>query len=102
MKIEVIINAIQQGQVRITDHADEEADDDDLNFEDIFFSACGGEIIENYPAEIPHPRCLISGEAPNGQPVHSVWAYDQKIGVVILITVYRPDPRRWINQRIRK
>ncbi|QUY40426.1 DUF4258 domain-containing protein (plasmid) [Acaryochloris marina S15] len=102
MKITGIIKAIQQGQVQITDHADEEAEDDDLGFEEIFFATCGGEIIETYPTEKPYPRCLIFGEDPSGKAVHSVWTYDQKTGIAVLITVYRPDPRRWIDWRIRR
>jgi hypothetical protein len=102
MDIDDIIEAVQQGQVQITDHADEEAQDDDLGFEDIFFSVCGGEIIEQYPMQKTSPRCLIFGKAPQGEPIHSVWAYDHRIGVAILITVYRPDPNRWIDWCIRK
>jgi hypothetical protein len=34
--------------------------------------------------------------------VHSVWAYNQENQWAVLITVYRPDPRRWIDWRTRR
>ena len=37
MNIEAISGAIRNGQVRITDHADEEAADDDLTFDEIYY-----------------------------------------------------------------
>lgn len=40
MNIESIILAIREGQVRITDHADEEAANDNLTFDEIYYSGC--------------------------------------------------------------
>ena len=37
MNIDDIINAIQDNRIRITEHADEEAETDDLTFDEIFF-----------------------------------------------------------------
>lgn len=100
--IEEIINAIRQNRVRITDHADEEAQADRLTFDEIFFSVLQGEIIEAYPTDRPYPSCLIYGESFNGGHTHSVWAYNQENQWAVLITVYRPDPNRWIDWRKRR
>jgi len=97
-----IINAIQHHHVRITDHADEEAAADHLIFDEILFSVTNGEIIEAYPADRPFPSCLIFGQTPAGEPVHSVWAYNETNQWSVLITVYRPDPARWIGWRVRR
>lgn len=43
-----IIEAIQAGHVRITDHAYEEANADRLMFDEIYFSAQNGVVIEEY------------------------------------------------------
>jgi hypothetical protein len=48
MDIEVIIEAIRLNRIRITDHADEEAQADKLSFDEIFFSVFQGEVIEDY------------------------------------------------------
>jgi hypothetical protein len=102
LDINDIREAIRANRIRITDHADEEAQDDNLTFDEIYFSVLTGEIIENYPADKPYPSCLIFGETFSGDPVHSVWAYKQQNRWTVLITVYRPDPNLWINFRKRR
>jgi hypothetical protein len=102
MNIEDIINSIRNHRIRITDHADEEADIDDLTFDEIFFSVSHGEIIERYPSDKPSPSCLVYGQTFGGDHVHSVWAFNDLNKWSVLIMVYRPDPARWINFRKRR
>lgn len=102
MDITDIVEAIQANRVRITDHADEEAEADQLTFDEIYFSVLHGEIIEEYPTDKPYPSCLIYGQTFRGDPVHSVWAYNGQSRWAVLITVYRPDPNLWINWRERR
>ncbi|HID27382.1 MAG TPA: DUF4258 domain-containing protein [Methanosarcinales archaeon] len=102
MEISDLINAIRSGRIRITDHADEEAQNDRLSYEEIFFSVLAGEIIEYYPEDKPYPSCLVYGRTFKDEPVHSVWAYNEETKWAVLVTVYRPDPARWINWRIRR
>jgi hypothetical protein len=70
MEITAIIRAIQAGRVRITDHADEEAQADGVSIGQVFLSVTSGEIIEQYPNDTPYPSCLIYGES--GGPLHTV------------------------------
>jgi len=102
VNIQDIISAIQEKRIRITDHADEEAQADALIFDEIFFSVLQGEVIEDYPTDKPYPSCLIYGDNFQGEPIHSVWAYNAETLWAVLITVYRPDPNRWINWRERR
>ena len=102
MDVDRIIAAIADNQIRITDHADEEAQADDLSFDEVFGSVFRGEVIEDYPHDWPYPSCLIYGETFQGDPVHSVWAYNEKDGWAVLVTVYRPDPGRWTDYRVRR
>lgn len=102
MNITGIIEAIRAGRVRITDHADEEAEADQLTFDEVYFSVFHGEIIEDYPNDKPYASCLIYGQTFGDDPVHSVWAYNEVNQWAVLITVYRPDPKRWINWRERR
>ena len=53
--------AIQTGKIRITDHADEEAQNDKYSYDEIFYSVFTGKIIEDYPDDKPYPSCLIYG-----------------------------------------
>ena len=78
MDISNIIEAIRKDRVRITDHADEEAQADRLTYDEIFYSVFHGEIIKNYPKDRPYPSCLIFGKTFRGNPVHSVWAYNNE------------------------
>ena len=100
--LDKIIEAIQNKQILITDHADEEAENDQLTFDEIYFSVFNGEIIEEYPCDKPYPSCLIYGETFSGEPIHSVWAFNEQSKWAVLITVYRPDPNKWINWRKRR
>lgn len=102
MDIANIIEAIQENRVRISDHADEEAEADRLTFDEIYFSVLHGEVIENYPTDKPYPSCLVYGRTFGGDPVHSVWAYNSESKWAVLITVYRPNPDLWIDWRERR
>jgi hypothetical protein len=90
------------GQVRITDHADEEATNDALSLDDNYSSVFQGEILEDYPSDRPYPSCLIYGPTDEHDPVHSVWAYNEANGWAVLMTVYRPDAERWTDWRTRR
>jgi hypothetical protein len=78
MEISDILDAIQSSQIRITDHADEEAQNDRLSYDEIFSSVLTGTIIEDYPDDKPYPSCLVAGNIFEGKPVHSVWAYNEE------------------------
>jgi len=102
MTIANIIEAIQSNRFRVTDHADEEASSDRLTLDQICVSVLDGEIIEDYPTDKPYPSCLIHGKTPSGNHIHSVWAYNQETRWAVLVTVYRPDPKRWVNWKKRR
>lgn len=103
MEIEDIIAAIRLNQTFASRHSKDEAADDDLVLGESYLSVVEtGEVIEEYPNVYPMSACLILGFNTVGDPIHSVWSYDQVQQVAQLVTVYRPDPSRWINWRIRR
>ncbi len=103
MDIDDIIEAIASGRVQLSQHSLNEASLDNLAIDEIYFSVIeGGEIIEDYPDAYPLPAYLVLGYNLTGEPIHSVWGYNEGTQTVRLITVYRPDPNRWINWRIRR
>jgi hypothetical protein len=101
MDINLLIQAIRANRIRITDHADEEAQADKLSFDEVFVSTLQGEVIEDYPNDKPYPSCLIYGNTFASEPVHTVWAYNAETQWAVIITTYRPDPKRWIDWRTR-
>lgn len=86
----------------LIDHTDEEASNDGLSCNEIFDSMQTGEIIEQYPDDKPYPSSLILSKNLNGEPVHSVWAYNHVAKASALLTVYRPDPDQWIDWKLRR
>ncbi len=75
----------------------QEAQNDNLSFNEIFNSVLNGKIIEIYLDDKPYPSCLRYGNTIKGNPIHSVWAYNKQTNWAVLVTVYRPDPSKWIN-----
>jgi Domain of unknown function (DUF4258) len=103
MDIDDLIEAIHVGQVVTSRHSLTEAVADDLGLGEIYDSvSASGEILEDYPNAYPTPSCLVLEFNTVGDPIHSVWSYDPVKKIAKLITVYRPDPKLWINWRIRK
>lgn len=61
------------------------------------------EIIEDYPdAHRPLPDCLVLGILEGREPIHAVVAVDEANERIYMVTVYRPDPARWLDERTRK
>lgn len=58
-----------------------------------------GEIIEDYPDDLPYPSALILGYIM-GAPIHIVAAKGRNL--VKIVTVYRADEETWIDHRKRK
>lgn len=84
---------------RLTDHARREMDTEPLGrivAEEILAVLDSGEIIEEYPDDVPYPSCLILGRTQGDSPLHIVCAPVLEEGRLIVITVYQqPDPTRW-------
>ncbi len=53
-----------------------------------------GEVIETYPSDKPYPSSLLLGMV-NDRPLHVVAADHPAGEVIVVITVYEPDPLRW-------
>ncbi|MCK9519090.1 MAG: DUF4258 domain-containing protein [Dehalococcoidia bacterium] len=53
-----------------------------------------GEIIEDYPNDVPLPSCLILASV-EGRPLHVVAAFDDDRAQAVIITAYLPDPAEW-------
>jgi hypothetical protein len=102
LKIDDLIEAFRSSRYRITDHAVEEAYSDDLNFNHILESIYNGEVIEDYPDDRPFPSCLVLGYYENNKPVHCVIGFNNENMWAVIITVYRPDPERWIDNKVRR
>ena len=64
---------------------------------EVFETVLTGKIIEDYPADDPYPSCLIYGMTEAKRPLHVVCAHAEEAEVAIVVTVYEPNPDRWVN-----
>lgn len=58
------------------------------------------EIVEDYPNDKYGPSCLILGFTRSKRPLHIQCSYPSR-PLVKIITLYEPDPLRWINFKTR-
>ena len=65
-----------------------------ISVEDVRHVLDTGEVIEEYPDDIPYPSRLILGER-NQRPLHVVAAENTLNQETIVVTVYEPDPDQW-------
>lgn len=92
-----ICEAISQGRVHVSEHAYDEAVDDDLSIVDVIERTPHGEVVDDYRNDPRGRSCLVLLRVEEDKPVHGVWAFDDGARRAILVTVYRPDPARWTD-----
>ena len=103
--IEFIRNCFQIDKVFYTKHAIIEMRNEEfgsINDAEVFEAVLNGEVIEYYDEDEPYPSCLICGVTNSKNPLHIVCAFDKDDNLTVVITVYRPDPDKWIDFKRRK
>jgi len=58
-------------------------------------------VIEDYPDDKYGPSCLVLGFTRAGRPLHVQCSYPDR-ALIKIVTLYEPDPERWVNWRARK
>ena len=76
----------------LTQHSRRRFAERGINIDDIRFVIKAGEIIEQYPDDMPFPSCLILGNSGE-RVLHVVASIDD--GLVYIITAYAPSPEKW-------
>ena len=95
LTFQAVKRALAAGLLRVSSHAIEEAEADQLTLPQIQSSTTSGECIEDYPTDPRGPSCLVLGQLADGSPIHALWGFDAFFQQAILITVYLPDPHLW-------
>ena len=70
--------------------------------QEVFEAVQTGKVIESYPDDEPYPCVLIYGRTAVDRRIHVVCAYADDEDIAIVITVYEPDPARWVDFERRK
>ena len=58
------------------------------------------EMLEDYLNDPRGHSCLVLGFTQDNKPIHCVCGIT--VSVIVIVTIYRPDPKQWINWRKRK
>ena len=91
-----ILQLVQRGDVRVSDHGYDELAADGLFAGDAITSVADADVVEEYP-DYPKGSCvLVLQKNRIGEPIHVVWGTPKgKSSPAVLVTAYRPDPERW-------
>lgn len=80
-------------RVILTQHSAVRLLERQIRYEDVIAAISGGEIIEQYPDDYPHPSCLILGFSVFGKYLHVVCGTDGEY--LWIITAYYPSTDKW-------
>ena len=99
--MEDVRRLVREGRYRLTLHAENERDQDRILVREIEEALCSPrtEVIADYPTDPRGASFLMLGFSSAGLPIHAVCAIAD---VLLIITLYRPDPGRWIEWRERR
>lgn len=91
------------GEVRISEHGYDELADDGLTARQLLAGITEAVLIEEYIDYPKGPCVLVLQRDEMGEPVHVVWGIPKgHEKPAVLITAYRPDPKRWDEQFMRR
>ena len=93
--LELIRDQVEREALRVTQHAQQEMVEEDIDLQEALQALRTGELVENYPEHRRGACCLISGYTQQQRPLHIVCTTAQPL--LILITVYEPKPPKWIT-----
>ena len=99
--LEGIQEKIRAGRFEFSQHAVDQSIIRHIGVQELREAIASGEIIEDYPDDKYGPSCLILGFTRANRPLHSQCSYPSR-PLIKIITLYEPDPQRWINLRRRR
>jgi len=95
MAIEKIRNLVSTGKIRWRVHVTHRMRERGIAPDEVVRCILNGEIIEEYADSYPYPAYLICCIVTKKEPLHVVCATN--LNYLWIITVYRPDPKKWKN-----
>ena len=80
----------------ISSHGYDELAEDGLTVKEILLGVDNAIVLEEYPDFPKGECCLVLQKDHYGNPVHVVWGIAKNThSPAVLITAYRPDPKKW-------
>jgi len=100
--LEGIRDKVRQRQYELSRHAVDQSIVRDISVAELEEAILGSsEVVEDYPDDKYGPSCLILGFTARRRPLHIQCSYPSR-PLVKVITLYEPDPERWIDCRTRQ
>jgi hypothetical protein len=99
--IEKIRDKVANDAFEFSQHAVDQTILRHITVQEIREAIAGAELVEDYPDDKYGPSCLLLGFTQLGRAVHVQCSYPSR-QVLRIITVYEPDPSRWIDYRERR
>lgn len=94
---------VRRGKVLVSSHGYDELEADDIYVTDILESIDEAIVIEEYPEYGKGPCVLLLQSDRKNRPIHTVWGIPKdKDFPAVLVTAYRPDPKRWSEDFTRR
>ncbi len=87
------------GRFRLTQHAQQDMVEEEINLDEVLQAIGCAEILEYYPEHRRGACSLLSGATDDRRPLHVVCTVAQAL--LVLITVYEPRPPKWATARER-
>ena len=100
VKVWIVRDKVEGDQFEFSKHAVDQTVVRGILVEEVREAFADAEVIEEYPDDKYGPSCLILGRTINGRPLHIQCSYPSR-PIVKIVTVYEPDPARWLNFRQR-
>jgi hypothetical protein len=98
-----VIALVAEGEVRISDHGYDELAADGILVRDLIASIQTAEPVEDYPEFAKGACVLVLQQDRDGNLVHAVWGIPKgEAGPAVLVTAYRPDPKKWSDDLRRR
>lgn len=93
---ERVLQLVQKGSVRISEHGYDEMAADDILVRDVIGGVATSIVVEDYP-DYPKGPCVLTLQQDRyGHPIYVVWGIPKnETGPAVLVTAYRPDRERW-------
>lgn len=94
---------VEQGDVRISAHGYDELAADAVSTRDVVGGVGDAIPVEDYPEYGKGPAVLVLQYDADGIPLHVLWGIPKgESSPAVLVTAYRPDPRRWSPDFLRR
>jgi hypothetical protein len=99
--VDIIRAHAAAGKVRVSEHGRQELSDDNIGLKIVIAGLANAVVVEDYPNYVKGPCVLCLQRDEIGNAIHVLWGLAANAPkIATLITAYRPDPQRWMEDWI--